>query len=261
MQNKTKLVLWIRPDKKPTLMKQGYVKDNQYVGQTIDVHVMPPMQWIPNGYTAYVVKDVDSSGKYNGKFEWSTPEDEKAEQINVRWLKTCPSLDKQWQTDNKRDANMSDEELVGWEFRSGAEYEIDANTENRGKTWVEFLQHHQDNGSNPQRDTTQMPLFVEVDAVKEVEKKRDDFKERKRAFDEEEAILENDERVDELSKLFGLNVSTYDVETRRHRLIEVMKSDSKSFFEIIDQHQKSQKNKKPTKEEKTVPTATTEKVV
>lgn len=233
MQNKTKLVLWIRPDKQPTKMKQGYVKDNQYVGQTVDVYVMPPMQWIANGYMAYVVKQLDSNGKYNGKFTWSTPEDENAEQIQVRWLRASPSLDKQWQTDNKRDINMSDEELVGWEFRSGTEYEIDATTENRGKTWVEFLQHHQDNGSNPHRDKTQIPLFVEVDAVKEVEKKKTDFAERKRLIDEEELILEDDERVDELSKLFGLNIEIYDIDIRRHRLIETMKSDSKSFFEVI----------------------------
>lgn len=233
MQNKTKLVLWIRPDKKPTLMKQGYVKDNQFVGQTIDVHVMPPKQWIANGYMAYVVKEVDN-GKYNGKFQWSDSSDPNAEQIDVRWLRNCNSLDKQWQTDNKRDANMNDEELVGWEFISGAEYEVDETTERRGKMWIELLKHHEDNGSNPHRDQTQLPLFVEIDAVKEVEKKRSDFSERKKLIDEEEAILENDERVDELSKLFNLNIELQDVDTRRHRLIEAMKNDTKGFFEIID---------------------------
>ena len=187
MQNKKQVVLHFRPDKKPFHMERGLVKDGQQVGQAMKVAVAPPAQWIPNLYVAYVVKEIEN-GKYNGKFRFTSPDDSEAEQIEVRHLNTCPSLDKQWQIDNKR-VPTTDEELVGWRFRSGEQQIFEVTAQN--KQWIEFMLNHEANGTNPNRDKDTPSLFIEVDPAKELDtKKRELEKKEKQLAKEKKAIEE-----------------------------------------------------------------------
>lgn len=164
MQQK-KIVLHIRPDKHPFQMEQGLVKDEQQVGQAAKVMVAPPTQWIPNGYHAFVIKTKTEAGKYEGKFEFVSADNPEAELIEVRYLATCPSLDKQWQIENGREPK-SDEELVGWPFRSGEKVEFDVTAAN--KQWLHFMLNHESCGTNVNRDANMPSLFIEVDTEKEL---------------------------------------------------------------------------------------------
>lgn len=190
MQQK-KVVLHIRPDKRPFQMKQGLVKDEQQVGQAADVMVAPPTQWIPNGYHAFVVKTKAENGKYEGKFDFVNADNPSAELIEVRYLATCPSLDKQWQIENGRDPK-SDEELVGWPFRSGEKVEYDVTAAN--KQWIHFMLNHESCGTNVNRDANLPSLFIEVDTEKELIEKSKELsllaKKLKKEQDEIQSQLE-----------------------------------------------------------------------
>ena len=160
------IVLHIRPDKKHFEMNQGFVKDGQLVGQKEKVWVSPPDQWIPNGYSAYVKKHYNTNGVYTGKFDFVDPMTEGGESIEVRYLENCPSLDKDWQKKNGREA-VTDEDLVGWKYPAGERQEIPITP--KTELWLNFLLGHDANGTNPFRNEDTAILFIQVDPEAEAE--------------------------------------------------------------------------------------------
>lgn len=194
---KKRVVLHIRPDKKPFPMEQGLVKDGQQVGQALKVFAAPPVQWIPNTSQAYVIKILEN-GKYNGNFKFTDPDEAGAEPIEVRWLENCPSLDKQWQSDNKREPK-TDAEEIGWPYKSGEKVEYTVTASN--KKFIEFLLNHESCGTNVNRLEGIPSLFVEVDEELELRTKQEALQEKKEALKrEEEAIKEELAKLETLSE-------------------------------------------------------------
>lgn len=181
-QNTTKKTqffrIHVRPDKTKYSAIQGNVDPNReiIVGNSYEVKLNPPAQIIPNWYEAKVVKEYNkTTNAYEGKFEWydsGKHKDKNPETIIVRYLSSTASLDSKWQ-DEKGFKPLNEQEEVGWEFPSGEITDIPL-SEITPK-FIEFLEHHEMNGDNPNRDASNLVGFYIVDANKNIQKRVDNI--------------------------------------------------------------------------------------
>jgi len=217
-QNQKKLFrIHVRPDLKPTEAIAGRIKDNQLVGNNFPVEIAPPEQWIPNFYEAKVVK-IKSSGKYQGKFDWYDPNDDKMkdkeyENITVRYLSSCDSLDEKYQIENGFKP-LNENEESGWIYPSGVVTDIP----NAPSRFIEFYEHHEMNGDNPMRDRNNKVGFVIVNSELISKKKFDEIEKDELVVNYRKGIAQSDSRTLILSSIMGIR-NEYSLDDKRNELL------------------------------------------
>lgn len=186
----------VRPDKSKFSAIQGVVDPIRevIVGNSYEVKLNPPNQIIPNWYEALVLKSYnDKTNAYEGKFEWYDEKKHQGrnpEKIIVRYLSSTLSLDAKWQ-DEKGFKPSNEQEEVGWEFPSGEITDI-PRKEITDK-FIEFLEHHELNGDNPNRDTSSLVGFYIVDASKSLSEKDTRISEMEEMINTMKLIRDNDD--------------------------------------------------------------------
>jgi hypothetical protein len=223
--NKQFFKIHIKPNARPFEAIKGRVVDNEIVGSETKVFIDPPITNIHNFYNHLVVRILDKNGKYHGKIKFvdsyeSGEDGESVESMEIRYIANCPSLDKQWQNENKykpKDAKA----YHGWDYPSNSIQEFDIAKED--KLFIEFLKNHQGNGSHKGRDANNGVLFVEVDSVKNVTSKKEMFEKDKAKLKFIESIHTNDEIVNIYSIMLGIK-SDYDIETKRDEVLTIAES-------------------------------------
>lgn len=218
----------IKPNARPYEAFKAKVVDNEIVSEEEKVLLTPPEINIHNFYTHKVVKIKDEKGNYTGRMKFvesfeDAEEGETVENVEIRYIANCPSLDKQWQIKNGykivQTADRSEaQNYHGWNFPAGSIQEFDL-----GKAdplFIEFLKHHQGNGKNPNRDPRNGILFIEVDASKNIVSKKGKHEEQKRKIQFIDNIHESDEVVNIYSEMFGVS-KVYDIETKRDKVLEI----------------------------------------
>lgn len=207
----------VRPDLKPTPVVIGTVKDNQIVGDSFEAHMNPPDQWIPNYYEAKVVKKI-TNGRYNGEFIfWNDKMDESPEIIEIRYLKNCTSLDKRWQEANGYEAKTEEEE-IGFPYESGKV--IDIPMSQITTNFIRFMEHHELNGDNPNRDVNHRPAFIIINSETNLIKKESKINNEIERLRYIEKIKESDDFVNSLSIIHSINFD-YDISDKRDALLDM----------------------------------------
>lgn len=217
-QNKQFFRIHIKPNAKPYEAIKGKVYDNEIQGETTKVFITPPEVNIHNFYKHKVIKLENAKGVYEGRFKFVDSFDSTegvVEEIEVRYIENCPSLDKQWQIKNgykPKDAKA----YHGWNYPANEVVEFEV-----GKTdplFIEFIKHHQGSASNPNRDPRNGVLFVEVNADKNISNKKAKFEMEKKKTEFIENIYTSDEIVTIYSEMLG--IPKRDIDTMRDSVLD-----------------------------------------
>jgi len=215
-QNQKLFRIHVRPDLKPTPAQQGVVIDNVIVGDKFETEIAPTPQWIPNFYEALVVKKL-TNGKYNGKFDWydsnNPPKDGSPEQITVRFLATCQSLDQKYQEENGF-VPSNEQEESGWSYPSG----IITDIKNPHPLFVEFYEHHEMNGDNPLRDKRNRIGFYILDASKNVSNKKSEIEKDEEVIKYRRGVLDSKDKTIILASLTGVRLD-YELEDKQTEVL------------------------------------------
>jgi hypothetical protein len=219
--NKQFFKIHIKPNARPFEAIKGKVVDNEIQGQETKVFIDPPITNIHNFYNHLVVRELDKNGRYHGKIKfvdsYESEDGEAVESMEIRYIANCPSLDKQWQNENKykpKDAKA----YHGWDYPSNSIQEFDTSKED--KLFIEFLKHHQGNGTHKGRDANNGILFVEVDSVRNVSNKKEKFEQEKQKLEFIESIHTKDEVVNIYAIMLGIR-HDYDIESKRDEVLSV----------------------------------------
>lgn len=226
-QNQKLFRINVRPDLKPTPATQGKVIDNAIVGDKFETEIAPTPQWIPNFYDALVVKK-KTANKYEGKFDWYNPNGEnkdlRPEQITVRFLSSCDSLDQKYQEENGFKPSNEQEES-GWSYPSGVITDI----KNPNPRFIEFYEHHEMCGDNPLRDSRNRIGFYIVNSATSVNAKKSEIEKDEIAHEYRKAVLNSEERTIILASLFKVRMD-YGIEDKQ---TEVLTKIGRSYDEYL----------------------------
>ena len=232
--NKVVYMIHVKPEVTPLKVQQGTLtKDGTQIVKAWEVYANTPMQWIPYHYIAYGKKLVDEKGTYNGRFEFVEAGTDGAEEMTVAYIKGCPSLDEKWQEKNgyRDPKKLSDEEQVGYERRSGEVFEFKKN--DTPPLFIEYLKHHDGNGSNVWRNKRSDIYFVEVDGTQKLKVKTTDFNERKKNMEMEESIMTNEKKRELYFEIFDIDKS-HTPEMQLADLLEIFSGNPTSFHTKLD---------------------------
>jgi hypothetical protein len=198
-------------------------KDDEVIGAETPVYISAGNQGISNYYTHLVVKKYEANGLYKGQFRFASSftdakENEQVTPIAIRYIENCPSLDEKWQDDNnfKPATAMAH---VGWLLPADSIHEYDEDSTD--PLFISFLKHHQSNGSNPNRDTKNAIVFIEIDSVKNVDTRKEDLKRDLARIKFIESIHEKDSLVSIYSSFLGID-RNYDITTQRDEVLKVI---------------------------------------
>lgn len=198
-------------------------KDDEIIGAETPVYISAGNQGISNYYTHLVVKEYDQKGLYKGKFRFAksfsdATEGEQVTPIAIRYIENCPSLDEKWQDDNnfKPATAMAH---VGWLLPADSIHEYDE--EKTDPLFIEFLKHHQSNGSNPNRDTKNAIVYIEIDSVKNIDNRKGELKRELEQLKFIESIHDKDSLVNIYSSILGIDIN-YDITTKRDEVLKVI---------------------------------------
>lgn len=218
-QQKSQLFrIHVRPDLKPTEVEQGFLdREGEPQGTLVKAIIAPTPQTIPNFYNHLVIKELNANGTYNGKFRFVDDYNNEGtvESIEIRYIENCPSLDKKWQ-DTKDYKPKNAQAYVGWTYPSNEIQEFDLKSSD--PLFIDFLKHHQGNGSNVNRDRNNGIMFLEVDAVSSVNKKKENFKKQIEETKLIEKIYDNEDIVNIYASLLGIN-KNYETDIKRDEVL------------------------------------------
>ncbi len=224
--NSSLFSIHVRPDLKAQKAKQGHVKDNIIIGESREVIAPLPEQLIENGYEAWVIRDKD--WKNNGLFTWAKSiSDDGAEKIEIRFLENSKSLDAMYQ-EKIGLKPQTEEEKLGWFYPS--DYRVDFSRKVTAPLWIEFMEHHELCGTNKFRIGNSTPAFIIVDAVQNVNRKRQNILAESAIVEFKKAILENEEREFCLSTIHGISFE-FNADDRKDMLLE--KIDELTFDKFV----------------------------
>lgn len=222
--NKKLFRIHVTPNLKPQKHFRARVsKDDEVIGAETPIYISAGNQGISNYYTHLVVKEYDSKGLYKGKFRFASSfadakDGEQVTPIAIRYVENCSSLDEKWQDDNnfKPATAMAH---VGWLLPANSIHEYDE--EKTDPLFIEFLRHHQSNGSNPNRDTKNAIVFIEIDSVKNIDTRKDNLKRDLKQLKFIESIHDNDNLVNIYSSILGID-RNYDITTKRDEVLKLI---------------------------------------
>lgn len=228
--NSSLFSIHVRPDLQSQTAKMGHVKGDQFIGETQNVIVNLPEQLIENGYEAYVVRDKEWAK--NGKFEWAKSiSDDGAEKIEIRFLENSKSLDAMYQ-DKIGLKPGTDIETLGWMYPSN--YRVDFVRKITNPTFIEFMEHHELNGSNPLRLTNNTPAFVVVDAAQNVKKRQNSVSAELALLQFKNEILADEDREYCLSLIHGISMD-FDADDRKDMLLQKIDAMTHEKFVLVEE--------------------------
>jgi len=228
----------ITPNKQSVALKKGQLDRNgQMVGSVYDVLIAPPMQLIPNEYTAYC-KEVLVNGKYEGQLQFLKENETGGTMKTIRYLSTCHSLDKHYQERNNFNPN-SDEEVIGKMFQGGTIINLPNNSKNR--LYLEFLEHHPNNGGNLNKISDSAVYFKFVNGASDLQDELLEMKRESKTNELKADILNNQSKAELYAYIFKLD-DKIAIETNQVILIKKIKNDPNEFIQTIDDFWNKVKN-------------------
>lgn len=223
LQKPTVIQFQITPQKKPIPKLVGTVdKNGAYRGNRNEKsYRYPPKQFIPFTYTAYVKKVYEKGGKgegdvYKGKIEFVDITEVGGEHMELRYLKNCPSLDRQYQ--EKNGYKPADEkDGVGDLYIGASTYDVPVLPTN--EMYRVFMAHHPNNGDNKNRPKN-LPVYFKIrNGAADVEARRAKIAYEKKISDFKSEIAHNDNLVEIYTIVQGRN-RNIELNARRDNLMQ-----------------------------------------
>ncbi len=207
----------ITPHKKRYERIIGRVDDkDQLIGNPNNVKsVAPPKQFIPFHYTAYVKKVVEN-GKYEGKIKFIPLSESGGENMELRYLSTCPSLDRKYQEKNGYKP-IDNADGVGAFFNGDTIYDVPILATNELRRL--FMENHPNNGDNPNRPPKAEIYFKIRNGKSDMEQRKAKMLLERKIADFKTKVMEDDNFAEVLSIVYKIK-SVYDVDVKRTILFE-----------------------------------------
>lgn len=227
----------ITPDKKFFERIVGKVDEkDQLIGNPNNKRRMsPPKQFIPFAYTAYVkkvYKEENGSKVYNGDIEFIPLSQSGGEHMELRYLSTCPSLDRKYQEKHGYKP-VDNVDGVGAFFNGGLVYDVPVLPTNELRRL--FMQNHPNNGDNPNRPQRAAIYFKIRNGKADMEARKAKMLEGKKIADFKNKVLEDDNFAEVISTVYKINTS-YDLDIKRTIIFEKLEDDT-STKKVIDKYE------------------------
>jgi hypothetical protein len=233
----------ITPDKKPIEKLVGTVsKEGTYRGNRSEKsYRYPPKQFIPFTYTAYVQKIYEKEAKkgegevYKGKIKFLDITEAGGEHMEIRYLKNCPSLDRQYQ--EKHNYKPADEkDGVGDLYFGATTYDIPVLPTN--EMYRLFIEHSPYNGDNKNRPKN-FPIYFKIrNGAADVDARKAKINHEKKVAEFKSKIAEDDNIVETYTIVYGRK-RNIELNARRDNLMqqfdtkngaETMMKDGENYF-------------------------------
>jgi hypothetical protein len=227
----------ITPEKKFFERIVGKVDDkDQLIGNSNNKRRMsPPKQFIPFAYTAYVrkvYKEENGSKVYNGEVEFISTSEAGGEHMELRYLSTCPSLDRKYQEKHGyKPADNNDG--VGAFFNGGLVYDVPVLPTNALRRL--FMENHPNNGDNQNRPQRSPVYFKIRNGKADMEARKQKMLAGKRISDFRSKVLEDNNFAEVVSTVYKINPS-YDLDIKRTIIFEKLEDDD-STRKVIDKYE------------------------
>lgn len=215
-----KTIQWhITPNKKPTERQVGSVdyKTGEFKGKQNHKSLRyPPKQFIPYSYTAYVKKVIPKTGVYEGEVKFIPLTEKGGEHMELRYLSTCPSLDRKYQEKNGYKP-VDDVDGIGKFYQGGMIIEVPVLATN--ELFRTFMENHPNNGDSINH-TNGKPVYFKIRNGKaDVQARRERMEYEKKLADFKYKVANDDNTAEVLCIIYKVN-PTLDPDSRKDKILE-----------------------------------------